>query len=96
MAGKLVDHPLPIEFVLHRMMKNVQPDQSFQQILMLHVRHEKARPLICHDIEFRYRICEILSAAAAPLTLINPAERHSMENCKQFNHTRRLTQGDGS
>jgi len=38
-AGEFVDHPLAIKFFLRCVMKNVQPDQTYQQLLMFHSRH---------------------------------------------------------
>src|SRR6266850_40956 len=38
-AGEFVDHPLAIKLFLRSVMQNVQPDQTYQQVLMFHPRH---------------------------------------------------------
>jgi hypothetical protein len=40
-SGKFVDHPLPIKRLLRCVMQHMQTNKSFEQLLMLHPRHQR-------------------------------------------------------
>jgi hypothetical protein len=40
-TGELVDHPLPIERLFRSVMQDMQPDEAFEQLLMLQFRHKR-------------------------------------------------------
>ena len=48
--GKLVNHPLAIEFVSRGMVQNMKPNQAFQQLLVLHSRHCRLKTSLSHTI----------------------------------------------